>query len=52
VQQGGLSQHFFGFGHFEPSLVFADVAAEFIGDEVLDDGHGLSPCLVGSWVVG
>jgi hypothetical protein len=40
VKQGGLCQHCFGFGDFQPTLVFADMAAEFVGDEMLDDGHG------------
>lgn len=39
VEEGGLGQGLLLFGDFEAALVFADVAAEFIGDEVLDDRH-------------
>ena len=39
VEEGGLGQGFFTLGDFEAALVFTDVAAELVGDEVLDNGH-------------
>jgi hypothetical protein len=40
VEEGRLGQDFFALGDLEAALVFADVAAELVGDEMLDDGHG------------
>ena len=42
MEQGGLGEGFFLLGDFQPALVFANVAAELVGDEVLNDGHGFS----------